>query len=153
MLRAIGDHMSGWVNIDDDTDDILLATVKAKRAKRRLKKLAEQKSATRPRKWLLLLPLIVLTLASCIDGLDVLLRFAMSTKATLATEEVWPIIVAICCYASYSVKCYLASEDAASKSMLLRIVCGISLVSNAINLVSNVALPAMSKFHTFCRRK
>lgn len=152
ILGLIGDHMSGWADIDDDTDDILLATVKAKRARRRLKKLAEQKPSTQPRRLLLLLPLVALTLASCVDGLVFLFSLTIPTETIHPKEEVWSTLVGLCCYAYFSIKYSLASDDVTSKSMLLKIVCGSALVFNAIGLACNVTVPVMSESQTCLKR-
>lgn len=128
MLAAVANHMSGWATIDDDVDDLLLASVKAKRARRKRKLAAEQGPKTRPRKWLLITPLVALALASCIDALILTLTTESYTFITLQIDAVWPTVLALSSYAAYAVKYQLWSPDELGGSMLLKGVCALSVV-------------------------
>lgn len=145
MLARIGDYTSNWAAIDEDEDDILMASVKAKRARKRRRQLAEQKPETRPRKWLLLFPLVALSLASCVDGLALIIVSVLFTKSSLSNEEIWPILVAIACYTFYAIRCHLASSNDAGTSMLLKYACGLSVSSNLALLICLSALSTIGK--------
>lgn len=139
VIRRIGDKMGGWSALEDDEDDILLATVKAKEARRRRKRDGEKAPETRPRKTIILLALVILALSYSMDGSLLILAstFGSENIAAAAKDEVlWAVMGSMVAYTWYSMKVYAATPDAAGKSMLVKVVSGLSLTFHVAMLTS-----------------
>lgn len=148
VIGKIGDHMAGWGTIEDDMDDLLLAAIKANKARRRRRQDKEQKPKTRPRKMLLLFPNIALLLLTLVDGFIYALSWSTAARSVVWTSdliELAPVIAAGIAYAWYSVKIQRLSPDAVATSILLKVVSAISLACNLSVFACLLAVAVMRK--------
>lgn len=132
-LSKIAERMAGWQAIDDEMEDLLLTTVKAKRARRRRKQNADKKLKTRPRKWYFLLANIALLMLSLVEGIVFTIFTsvaARSAKQSNSRSELFPAVAAVAAYAWYSIKIRGKTTEAVAASILLKTAVGISLLLN-----------------------